>query len=234
MKKLSFSACAAVTVLALAGCAASTTANSSSTASSSSSASASTSAEAATGVLKLSDGWVKAADQGMTAAFGTVTNTGKEAVTITGASTSATEMTQLHVTEIDPTTGTSMMKETKEGFTVEPGATFAMEPGGSHVMMMDLTCSLSTGSTLDITLETTAGEQTFTFEVRDYQGAQEEYAPGDEKSVAAMDASASAHDSHAGHNHDGHDHDGHQHDSHAGHNHSMSTESASAAPACGK
>ncbi|QRZ61306.1 copper chaperone PCu(A)C [Rothia sp. ZJ932] len=194
----------AFSFLALTGCSASDTEAISKTTTDA----ASSTAVSAEAPLELADGWVKAADKGMTAAFGTLTNTSEETVTITGAASAATDTVQLHVTEIDPTTGTSTMKEAPEGFTIEPGESFTMEPGGSHIMFMDLGCSLPTGSTLDVAIETPESSKNFTFAVRDYQGAQEEYAPGDEHSAAAMEHTAhgahSADDEHEGHDHADH------------------------------
>lgn len=182
-----FAALASLSVLALSGCsAAENTAASNAT----SSASASSTAE---GPLSISQPWIKAADNGMTAAFGTVTNNGDKPVKITGATTGISNDVQLHVTEIDPNTGTSQMKETKDGFTIEPGASHELAPGGDHIMLMNVDCSLKTGSTAEITVNLEDGSsQKFSFEVRDYQGAQEKYAPGESASANSSDSSGDA------------------------------------------
>lgn len=219
MKKKTLTSMAFIGMLALAGCGAADTASSQSSPSASAtmSPSASTKAAQSQGALELTDGWVKAGNQGMTAAFGTLTNKSDKAVKLTGASTVATNVVQLHVTEMDPNTGATQMKEAKEGFTINPGESLKMEPGGAHIMLMNLQCSLKSGATLDITVEGEEGlSQAFTFEVRDYQGAQEKYAPGEEGSMEGMD-----HSSHGVHG-DHHDHG----------KHSKAADDASMAPAC--
>ena len=68
-------------------------------------------------------------------------------------------------------------------------------------MLMGMNCALAAGTSDIITLQTSAGEVSFEATVRDYAGAQEEYAPGDAASTAA-DAAASEssdHSMHLGH-----------------------------------
>lgn len=174
------SALSDVALLALAGCG-----SSADTASNQpSSSEVSTSAPAETGALTVEGAWVKAANSNMTGAFATLTNTGDEPITIDGASSDAAGMVQLHTTEIDPNTGTSTMKEAKDGFTVEPGGSFELAPGGNHIMLMEMECSLVAGTTTVITLDTSAGPVEIETEVRDFSGAKEEYAPGEASSPA--------------------------------------------------
>lgn len=177
-----FMTVASLSVLALSGCSAADQ----STNAGDSSASVSASSE---GALSISQPWIKAAENGMTAAFGTVTNNSDQPVKITGATTDISDDVQLHVTEIDPNTGTSQMKEATDGFTIEPGASHELAPGGDHIMLMNVGCSLKTGNNAEITVKLEDGSsQTFTFEVRDYQGAQEKYAPGESASATATES----------------------------------------------
>ena len=87
--------------------------------------SASASSSSAACPLTVSDAWVKAADTGMTAAFGTVANSGSEEATITAASTPAAGMTQLHET-VD-VNGTMEMKQV-EHFSCPPTAPSPWHP----------------------------------------------------------------------------------------------------------
>lgn len=131
--------------------------------------------------LTVENSWAKAADSGMTAVFGEITNNSDQAVTITGASSNATdaENTQLHTTALDASSGSSQMKQV-DSMTIEAGQTLTLEPGGDHIMLMDLTCSLPAGTPVHVTLETESGQElTFDAGARDYSGAQEEYAPGE-------------------------------------------------------
>lgn len=149
--------------------------------------------------LTVEDAWIKAAPSNMTGAFATVTNEGAEEVTISGASSDVTGQVELHTTVIDPETGTSMMQEMEDGFSIEPGQSLELVPGGDHIMLMDMKCSLVAGTTSFITLHTSAGDVEFEAEVRDYAGAKEEYAPGEASSPAAETMESTGTDEHSGH-----------------------------------
>lgn len=60
------------------------------------------------------------------------------------------------------------MQELTGGLTIPAGGEVALEPGGIHVMMLDLAAPLETGDTFDLTLNTDDGESiTVSVEVRD-------------------------------------------------------------------
>ena len=132
--------------------------------------------------LELSDGWAKAADSNMTSVFGSLQNTGDHAVTL--ESISAPEIAgvaELHETVMNEQTGSTEMQRVDGGFVIEPGATQTLEPGGDHIMLMELKCALKPGT--DVTVELgfdNGGTQDITVPVRDFAGAQEHYAPGEE------------------------------------------------------
>lgn len=149
----------------------------------SASSSASSSAEAQGGdQLSVEQPWIKAADSGMTAAFGQLRNDGDTAVTLTGASADgiAGEV-ELHETVADPETGATKMQALEDPIVIEPGETVTLEPGGQHIMLMDLQCAPMAGTELSVQLQFEGGqEQSLRLPVRDYAGAKEEYAPGEE------------------------------------------------------
>ena len=120
-----------------------------------------------------SDTWAKAADSGMSAAFGTLKNTGTKPIVITGARGDAGPV-QLHVTQ---KTATGMeMKETKS-FTVPAGGSLELKPGSSHLMFMNLSHALKAGETQKLTVTFEDGSHTdVSFPVRAYDGAKEKYA----------------------------------------------------------
>ncbi|WP_237200443.1 copper chaperone PCu(A)C [Rothia nasimurium] len=221
-KTLTIGVYAALATLTLAACggganqashtaSASASASSSATASAPASAPASTTASATSQVaLAVHDAWVKAASSNMTGAFATITNESDQPITIEGASATSAGMVELHTTEIDAATGTSTMKKVEGGFTLEPGATLELAPGGDHIMLMDMKCSLVAGSTAVITLDTSAGELSFEAVVRDYEGAKEEYAPGDHSGHETMGTTESS----------------------DGHKHSHAAEEAAVLPQC--
>lgn len=194
-----FTAFSALALLAVTGCSAADTTTSESSASATASSSASSTSQVP---LAVENAWVKASTSEMTGAFATITNTGKEAITIEGAQSDAAGMVQLHTTRIDPSTGTSTMSEKEGGFTLEPGQTLELAPGSDHIMLMDMSCSLVAGTTAPITLKTSAGDLQIEADVRDYSGAKEEYAPGEATSPAAetMETTGTeGHSAHAGH-----------------------------------
>ena len=237
-KLVTFTCTAAAGVLLLSACGGSTSTGASGSASASSSASSSTSAgasaagggqgaSASSGTLKIEGAWVKASKGGMTGVFGKITNSGDKPVKITSASSTATDTVQLHTTTKGSDGGTKM--EQVHEFTIEPGATLELKPGGDHIMLMDMGCSLAAGGATTVTVKTEDGASLeFKPVARDYQGAKEEY-KGEGSASATADASASGHDH--SHSHDGghdhsHSHDGHDH-SHEGHDHEHGGSSAS-------
>ncbi|MFD6140204.1 copper chaperone PCu(A)C [Promicromonospora sp. NPDC060271] len=136
--------------------------------------------------VTLSDGWVKAADSGMSAAFGELTNAGPDDVTVVSATTEASSTLELHET-VENESGEMIMREIEGGFVIPAGDTLTLAPGGSHIMLMDLTDPLEAGEEATFTL-TFADDSTyeFTAPVKDYSGANENYVGGD----AEMDMGA--------------------------------------------
>ncbi len=107
------------------------------TATPSASAPASAPASAAAGVLTIRDPWVKAADKGMTAAFGTLVNDSDTDVTITGVTTDVSRA-ELH--EMAMKDGKMVDAGTSRAASWSPARSqAALEPGGDHLMLMDLT-----------------------------------------------------------------------------------------------
>ena len=184
-------------LLLLSACSSSNTASSSfsspdASASVSVSAGTETSQSEAASALKVEDAWIKANTQTMTGAFARITNTSDSPITIQGGSSPSASMIELHTTILDPATGQSSMKELEGGFTLEPGASLDLVPGGDHIMLMGMSCSLLAGSSSTISLQTSAGELSFEAQVRDYAAAQEEYAPGDHSGHQTMTETSSA------------------------------------------
>lgn len=150
-------------------------------ATSTSTASDSTASDSGTsaGQVTVTDPWVKAAETGMTAAFGTVVNgTGRD-LTLVSASTPASSEVQLHETTSDGSGGMSM-KEKEGGFEIPAGGQHVLEPGGDHIMLMALTRPLLPGDEVEVTLQFDDGTSVpLTATVKDFTGAQEHYAPGE-------------------------------------------------------
>lgn len=164
---------AALTAAVAAGCG---SPDDTSTAAPNPSPSPSVSASAAAGVLTVRDPWVKAADKGMTAAFGTLVNDGDTDVTITGAATDVSPM-ELH--EMTMKDGKMVMQAKQGGIVVRAKSSHVLEPGGEHLMLMNLRQPVQAGDELSFTLTFADGRtQTFTAVAKPFTGAQESYAPG--------------------------------------------------------
>ncbi|NYE19368.1 copper chaperone PCu(A)C [Microbacterium immunditiarum] len=121
------------------------------------------------------DAWAKAAESGMSAAFGHVTNSSDHDVTIVSATSEASSMIELHET-VESDTGEMMMREIDGGFVIPAGETLVLEPGGNHLMLMDLTAPLVAGDEITFVLtfdDESTGE--FTAPVKDFSGANENY-----------------------------------------------------------
>lgn len=153
----------AAALLALTGCA-STTAPA-----------ASPSAAPAGDSVTIADAWVKSAESGMSAAFGTLNNASDEDVTVVSAESPASTMLELHET-VENDAGEMVMQQKEGGFVIPAGGSFALEPGGNHIMLMDLAAPLAAGDEATFTLTFSDGSTyEFTAPVKDYSGANENY-----------------------------------------------------------
>lgn len=127
--------------------------------------------------LTVTDGWVKAADSGMTGGFGILKNTGSTDLTVVSATSPVAAMMELHETVSNGSGGT-VMRAKQGGFVVPAGASLELKPGGNHVMFMSLTSALKSGTTTTYTLKLADGSTlAVTAPVRTFSGAQESYAP---------------------------------------------------------
>lgn len=165
------------------------------------------STEASTSTVALRDGWAKAGD-GMTGVFGSIVNDGDTDLTLVRAESPAAGMIELH--ETVTTGGAATMREVDGGFTIPAGGSFELEPGGNHIMFMDMPEALLAGDEVPLTL-TFDDDSTLevTVLVKDFSGAQENYEGGD--SHDSMDSHDGA-DGHGADGADGHEADGHSHD----------------------
>ncbi|MCR6031457.1 copper chaperone PCu(A)C [Nocardioides sp. zg-579] len=126
----------------------------------SASTSESTSASTSEGAeVVVTDPWVRATDgaedTSMTAAFMDLANDGDEDVTLVSASTDVAGMVELH--EIANVDGKPVMQEAAGGIELGAGGGQLLQPGGYHVMLMDLAGELAAGEEVDLTLEFSDG-----------------------------------------------------------------------------
>lgn len=136
------------------------------------------SASQSTAALTVSDPWVKAAESGMSAAFGTIRNTTDKDVTIVSASTPASPMVELHETVMGAN-GTMQMQPKKGGFVIPAKGELKLEPGANHIMLMGLSKPVKAGDEITFDLKLSDGiTVSFTAQGKDFTGANENYSGG--------------------------------------------------------
>ncbi|MFC4124549.1 copper chaperone PCu(A)C [Nocardia rhizosphaerae] len=130
--------------------------------------------------VTMSDQWIKAADSGMSAAFGNLKNSGDTPVTLISATSPASDRVEIH--EVVPDSeGVKSMRPKAGGITIPAKGEAVLKPGGEHLMFMDLTEPLRTGGETTLTLTFADGSSTVvTAQVRDFAGGKENYVPGTE------------------------------------------------------
>ncbi|UUX58844.1 MULTISPECIES: copper chaperone PCu(A)C [Glutamicibacter] len=125
--------------------------------------------------IEVKDLWLKATQDDMSSAFGTIENTGDRAVTITQVSSAVSGDTGLHETVANES-GAMVMREKTGGFTIEAHGKLELAPGANHLMIMDPKKPLKAGDEVALTLEfSDESSFDFTAPVKDFAGAKESY-----------------------------------------------------------
>jgi len=120
--------------------------------------------------LQVENAWAKSAESGMTAVFADISNPSGEDITMVGGSTDVAQMVELHEV-VD-----GVMQQKEGGIVVPANSTISLMPGADHIMIMGLNAPLLAGETMSVTIELDNGDTLeITADVRDYQGANEEY-----------------------------------------------------------
>lgn len=128
--------------------------------------------------VTVSEQWVKAADSGMTAAFGELANTSDSDVRIVAVSSPVSGQMEIHEMATGDT-GAMVMREKEGGLVIPAKGSHSLDPGGDHLMFMDITAPVTAGQTVDFTLTFDDGStQEVQAQVRDFSGNQENYDPG--------------------------------------------------------
>lgn len=128
-----------------------------------------TSVEAAdaAGDVSIDDPWSRRPADGQTtsAVYGTVTNRTGETITAIAATTSVSDDVELHEVIMNDD-DTMTMQERDGGYEIAAGASFTFEPGGPHIMLLDIDAAAYPDN-VDVELEFDNGERlAFTAEVR--------------------------------------------------------------------
>jgi len=92
----------------------------------------------------------QATNSGTGAVYLTITNTGDTPDLLESATTEAARLVQVH--SMTMSDGVMKMEEQAGGLDIPAGETVTFEPGGWHLMLIDLQHDLSPGSVLDIAL----------------------------------------------------------------------------------
>lgn len=134
-------------------------------------------ADSAATSVTFDEQWVKAADSGMTALFGTLVNNSDSELLLTEVSSPAAPRVELH--EMADSGGAMVMRRKQGGIVVPPHGSYALEPGADHVMLFDLPAPIQAGTEVLFTFKfADAGDVEFTAQVRDFAGARESYDEG--------------------------------------------------------
>ena len=136
---------------------------------------ASTPTEETKASVTITDAWVRASEYsaaagGMTGIFGKFTNNSDKTVIITGGETDMAMMVQTHEVV------NGMMQEKKGGIEIKPGETVTLEPGGLHIMIMNIKKPIVAGDKFNFTFKFDgADSQTLELTAKVSEGGDETY-----------------------------------------------------------
>lgn len=154
--------------------------------------------------LVIADAWVKAAEEGMTAAFGTLENPTDADIEVVSVTSPAATAMELHETVMDDD-GQMVMREVNS-LVVPAGGSVELSPGGDHLMFMGLPEPITSGDDVEITLTLADGtEVEFVAVAKDYEGANETY-EGDGGEMDNGDMDHGSEEDHSSDEHEGMDH----------------------------
>jgi copper(I)-binding protein len=112
----------------------------------------------------------------MTGVFATITNNTDADITLTGGSSDIAPMVQVH--EVVMADGEMQMREKEGGIVIPAGQSVTLEPGGLHVMLMDLKKAILDGDQITVTLDFEgADSQTLTLPAKTSASGDETYNP---------------------------------------------------------
>lgn len=110
---------------------------------------------ASTPAVEFTGSWVKSSDMstvgGMTAVFGTIANNSNEDIVLVGGSVAQANMVEIH--EMAMSGGEMVMQRIEGGLVIPAGESVVLEPGGNHVMLMDLNTAIVAGDSISVILD---------------------------------------------------------------------------------
>lgn len=149
-------------------------------------------AAAATCTVSVTDPWVRAAEEDMTAAFGVLTNNGDVEMVVVSASSPSAGRMEIH--EVVDQDGDMVMQPLAGGLVLAAGGSAVLAPGDTHLMLMDLPEPIQPGETVEITMTCAdGGTAAYSGVAKPFEGGDEEYEPGMEgEDMSGMEPSPSA------------------------------------------
>ncbi|WP_417364997.1 copper chaperone PCu(A)C [Glutamicibacter arilaitensis] len=124
--------------------------------------------------LTASETWAKAAESGMSAAFGILHNNSGAPIALHKISNAQGDQIQIH--EMRGTGNETTMAQLEGDLVIEPGKDAVLAPGGNHLMFMDLQKPLVAAQTTRLNLEFADGSSAeVDFPIRNFDGAKESY-----------------------------------------------------------
>lgn len=138
---------------------------------------------AQSGSVEITDYWVKSSELsttgGMTAVYGTITNTTGEDVVLIGGTTAAAGVVEVH--EMSMIGGEMKMQEIDGGLVIPAGQSVMLEPGGNHLMLMMLQSDVLAGDTIEVLFDFEGTEDIVLSDVvgKPAEGGDEEYHSGE-------------------------------------------------------
>jgi copper(I)-binding protein len=100
--------------------------------------------------VSVQSAWARATVQGQKATGAFMTLTAKTATTLVGVSTRVAGVAEVHEMKMD--NNVMQMRALPDGLALPAGKAVALQPGGFHVMLMDLKLPLQKDTTIPLTL----------------------------------------------------------------------------------
>ena len=135
------------------------------------------------GGVEATDLWVKSSEMsvqgGMSAVYGTITNTSQQDVVLVGGQTAIAGVVEVH--QVTMVGGEMKMQEIDGGLVIPAGMSIVLEPGGNHLMLMMLTDDLEAGEEITVTFDFDGAEDLTVDGIvaKPAEGGDEEYHSGD-------------------------------------------------------
>lgn len=110
-------------------------------------------AEVTAGGLTISAPWARATPKGASVGGGylKITNTGSEPDRLVGCTTTVSGRAEIHSMTME--NGVAKMRRVPDGLVIEPGQTLVLEPGGYHIMFLDLKRPLKQADKFNVALK---------------------------------------------------------------------------------